>query len=205
MPTKEIIDILTYLLPGFVAAWVYYGLTSFPKPTQFERIVQALIFTALIQGIVGSIKWISLSVGKYWFVLGNWDDEKRLIVSIIIALIFGGVFCKYSNNDKVHKFLRKRDITKLTSYPSEWYGAFANHETFIVLHLNDRRRIYGWPSEWPSQPDTGYFSMTNAEWLSDDSSIELNNVSSILIPASEVKFVEFMKLDGDEGYNNLED
>jgi hypothetical protein len=194
MPTKEIIEILIYLLPGFITAWVYYGLTSFPKPSQFERIVQAIIFTGLIQGIVGPIKWFFLIIGKYWIILGSWNDEKRFIVSIIIALLFGIFFSIFSNNDKAHRILRKYGITKLTSYPSEWYGAFACHQTYVVLHLNDHRRIYGWPLQWPSQPETGYFSLTDAEWLTDGGSIELKNVGSILIPASEVKFVEFMKL-----------
>ncbi len=204
MPTKEIIEILTYLLSGFIAAWVYYGLTAFPKPSQFERIVQALIFTVLIQGIVSSIKWISFFFGKYLFDLGVWSDEKRLIVSIIVALLFGTLFCKYSNNDKVHNILRKLNITKLTSYPSEWYGAFANQKTFVVLHLNDGRRIYGWPLQWPSQSDTGHFSLTDAEWLTENGTIELNNVESILIPTSEVKFVEFMKLEENQSINNSE-
>jgi len=201
LPTKEAIDILTFLLPGFVAAWVYYGLTSFPKPSQFERVVQALIFTFLIQGLVYIQKWISLWVGAQGIVLGVWSVGVQLVFSIIIAFIFGLIFCTFSNNDRVHQYLRKRGITKLTSYPSEWYGAFANHQTYIVLHLNDNRRIYGWPMQWPSQPESGHFSIAEAEWLSDDpakESIKLDTVGSILIPASEVKFVEFMKLYVDE-------
>ena len=34
-----LIDILTYLLPGLVAAATFYALTSHPKPGTFERIV----------------------------------------------------------------------------------------------------------------------------------------------------------------------
>jgi len=37
--TKDFIILVTYLLPGFLAAWVFYGLTSPPKPSQFERVV----------------------------------------------------------------------------------------------------------------------------------------------------------------------
>ncbi|OWO67359.1 hypothetical protein B2J67_20175, partial [Vibrio cholerae] len=50
--TNDVITILQYLLPGFVSAWVFYSLTSYPKPSQFERVVQALIFTIFIQAIV---------------------------------------------------------------------------------------------------------------------------------------------------------
>ena len=86
-----------------------------------------------MEGSTISIKWISFALGKHLIDLGVWSDEKRLIVSIIVALLFGTLFCIYSNNDKAHKVLRKHHITKLTSYPSEWYGAFANQNTFVVF------------------------------------------------------------------------
>lgn len=46
---KEIIPLLQYLIPGFLAAWIFYSLTAFKKPDTFGQIVQALIFTLVIQ------------------------------------------------------------------------------------------------------------------------------------------------------------
>ena len=43
------IDVLNFLVPGFVAAGVYYGLTVAPKSNTFERVIQALIFTVVIE------------------------------------------------------------------------------------------------------------------------------------------------------------
>jgi len=196
--TKEIIELLIFLLPGFIAAWLYYGLTSFPKPTQFERIVQALVFTVLIQGVTSVIKWILFAIGKYVFYIGVWNDDTRFVTSILIAFLFGFTFCKYSNNDKIHQILRKLNITKSTSYPSVWYGVFGENQTYIVLHLNDGRRLYGWPLQWPSLPGSGHFSIAEAEWLTENGSIKLDTVRAVLMPASEVKFVEFMKLGEDD-------
>ena len=34
---------------GFFAAWVFYGLTPFSKPSGYERTVQALIFTIIVE------------------------------------------------------------------------------------------------------------------------------------------------------------
>lgn len=52
LASSETVSILTFLLPGFVAAAVFYSLTSHTKPSAFERIVQALIFTIFVQVIV---------------------------------------------------------------------------------------------------------------------------------------------------------
>ncbi len=199
--SNDLIILFMYLLPGFITAWVYYGLTAFPKPNQFERIIQALIFTVIIQGITSLIKYILVIIGDKCLTICLWSDVIKLIISIIIAFLLGLILSKIANNDRLFRILRKKNYTSLTSYPSEWYGVFALNKTYIVLHLDDGRRLYGWPIEWPSQPDSGHFSMTQAEWLTENDSIELNGVKTILIPAKEVKYIEFMKLDENESDN----
>ena len=50
--TTDVVSLLQYLLPGFLVAWVLYGLTPHQKPSQFERVVQALIFTLAVRVLV---------------------------------------------------------------------------------------------------------------------------------------------------------
>ena len=85
-------------------------------------------------------------------------------------------------------------ITKETSYPSEWYSAFSRlSDCYVVLHLNGRRRLYGWPSEWPSSPKEGHFFIQDGEWLLENNEREpIEGVVAILISVSEVEMVEFL-------------
>lgn len=46
----ELLKVIFSLLPGFITAEIIYLLTSYLKPSTFERIVQALILTALVKG-----------------------------------------------------------------------------------------------------------------------------------------------------------
>ena len=39
--TSEVVAVLTFLLPGFVGAAVFYALTSRPTPSELDRVVQA--------------------------------------------------------------------------------------------------------------------------------------------------------------------
>ncbi|MBA7518197.1 hypothetical protein ES705_10265 [subsurface metagenome] len=193
--SNEVIGILSYLLPGFVSAWIFYGLTSYPKPAQFERIIHALIFTIITQVCVIVMHWLSVKIGKYISSPFEWNDNVSLVVSILIAIIIGLFFARFANNDKIHKCLRKMKFTKETSYPSEWFGAFNQQDTYIVLHLVDSKRLYGWPVRWPSVPNEGHFSIAEAEWLDEKNDrIKLDGVSNILIPTTEVKYIEFMKI-----------
>ena len=43
-----LLQALLVLVPGFVAAEIYHSLTSHPKPSQFERVVQALMLTVFV-------------------------------------------------------------------------------------------------------------------------------------------------------------
>jgi hypothetical protein len=180
------------LLPGFLAAWIFYGFTSYPKPSQFERVIQALIFTFIIQVVVLIEKAICLKIGIYWNV-GNWGEHSNIICSTINSIFLGILFSYYANNDKFHKLIRKIGISKETSFPSEWFGTFSKNLTYIVLHLKDERRLYGWPIEWPSVPDNGHFLLVQASWLVGSKEIPIQGVESILIDVNDVRWVEFME------------
>ena len=196
--STEIVQLLKYLLPGFLAAWVFYGFTSHPKPSEFERIVQALIFTLIVQAGVYCVEKGSLLLGRIR-AIGEWNEHSEILCSIVCAAALGFLFAYFSNTDKFHKLVRKYGITRETSYPSEWFGVFSKNVTYVVLHLTDDRRIYGWPTEWPSEPAKGHFSLEQASWLDEDGKeIQLTGVHCILIRAQDVKWVEFMRKNWEE-------
>ncbi|MCX5817142.1 MAG: DUF6338 family protein [Proteobacteria bacterium] len=191
--SKDLISLLQFLLPGFISAWVFYAFTSYPKPSQFERVVQALIFTVIIQAIIFLVKASLVWVGRF-YALGAWNEASRLIWSVGCAIAFGLVFSYFANNDKFHALVRKLGITKETSYASEWFGAFLKNVTYVVLHFEDERRLYGWPIEWPSEPGNGHFLITEASWLDEEGKeIPITGVENVLVDAKQVKWVEFMK------------
>ena len=190
---KDFILLLQYLLPGFVAAWIFYGLTSYPKPSQFERVVQALIFTLFIQILVRAVESVSLYVGQYWSI-AEWNESAMVVWSAIIAITIGIVFSSLANSDWLHKYFRGKGITRETSFPSEWFGAFLKDITFVVLHFEDERRLYGWPIEWPSEPTKGYFVIADPSWIGDSGEeLRITGVKTILVNVDDVKWVEFLE------------
>lgn len=189
--SANIIELLQYLLPGFVAAWVFYALTSYRKPSQFERVVQALIFTIIIQSA------IFLLNESYAVICDKLEIEpfqaSGVTWSVFISVLIGLTFSFFANNDYFHAALRFLRITKESSYPSEWYSAFRK-PSFLVLHLHDDRRLYGWPREWPSSPDQGHFIINWASWLGDEEGEEtpLERVEHIIVNVHDVKWIEYM-------------
>ena len=193
--SQELMNLLLQLLPGFLAAWLLYGLTSYPKPSQFERVIQALVFSFLIRALLPIEESIMIQFGKI-HSFGLWGKNSELLASAISGLLFGLVASYYANNDKLYACARKFKLTRRTAYPSEWFGAFTDHITYVVLHLAGNRRIIGWARQWPSEPTSGHFMLMDAAWLkTDGEEIALTANELILIPAKDVEMVEFVKLD----------
>jgi hypothetical protein len=189
---KDSVALFAYLLPGLLAAWVLYGLTSQTKPSQFERVVQALIFTFIIQALLPLVHSICLAAGEI-YVVRAWDKASEQIASFLLALLLGILLAYYTNTDSLHVWLRNKGLTTRTSYPSEWFGVFSQRVRYVVLHFNDERRLYGWPKEWPNESDKGHFYVMQPMWLSDDEKkIELPSVDGLLVSAKDVKWIEFM-------------
>ena len=192
----EVVGVLTFLLPGFIAATVFYSLTSHPRPGAFDRIVVALVFTSLGQAI-------SEFVNPFLVAADGIDQPRGVpepVLSVFIAVALGVGASQFSNTDAVHKFLRWTRITRETSYPSEWYSTFATYgeNCFVVLHLQGERRIYGFAEEWPSNPRAGHFRVAEAEWLDDKNvGTPLSGVAAVLIPSTEVTMVEFVHVTED--------
>lgn len=191
--SKDVLSLLTQLMPGFLTAWVVYGLTTYTKPAQFERVVQALIYSFMVNALVLVIEPILLFAGRF-VRLGTWDHSAELITSATVAVALGILLSFFMTNDAFFSRARSLRLTSRTPYPSEWYGAFVTKPRYVTLHLEGSRRILGYPMEWPTEPTSGHFRLTNAAWLDDQNKeTPLDGNDSILISANQVKMVEFLK------------
>ena len=196
----ELVGALAFLLPGFVAGAIYHALTSHPKPSAFERVIQALIFTAIIQAIVTPlpssvrVTEVALGAGVTWDPL--WSTGLAVLVALLVVVVV--------NNDLAHGGLRRIRIGKFgitweSSYPSPWYSAFFRNvhrnDCYVVLHLANKRRLYGWADEWSNDPTHGHIRITEGEWLAggEDTEGSLESPAEILIPVRDVVMVEFSR------------
>lgn len=193
--------LVTYLLPGFLAAWIFYGLTSHPKPPQFERTVEALVFTFVVQALVKFTELVLLWLGRC-IALGAWTESSALLWGFVFAGLLGAGLALMANKDLFHGVLRRAGFTTRTSHPSEWYCVLGTRPAFVVLQLKDGRRLTGYPKEWPVSPDAGQFYIQMPAWIveaeapdsgNDPVVVELPQLDGILIHATDVQWVEILQ------------
>ena len=204
IPSQTLIDVLTFLVPGFVSAAIFHSLTPGLHRIPFERVVQAMIFTVVIQLGASVVKTSLIWIGSWFWSISVWSDETRIAWSLVLACLLGVVFAWSTNTDHLHSRLRRFGITRQTSFLSEWYGALSQSDGYLVLHLTGGRRLYGWPTEWPNTPEHGNFVMADAEWLTDGARIPLKGVARIVIRVQDVEMVELMHVKEDHRFITLE-
>lgn len=194
-----VFDVLRFLAPGFIAAWVLFGLTAERRLSDLQRIVQALIFSIFVKLVVGGIAWLLTEFWR-WRNFGPWNYSIELAWSVVVALVLGFVLSWLVNTDRLYVLLRRVRITTQTSRPSVWYSAFSDHQdTYVVLQLRDDRRVQGWPAEWPSVVGEGHIKLEDPVWLSmvDGKQIETPLLGSafILFPIEDIRWIEFQPRD----------
>ena len=187
--SSEVVAVLTFLLPGFVGAAVFYTLTSHPKPGEFDRVVQALVFTTVGQAMA----WLLRLVAGIWTEY-EWPAGLELTAAMASAVGVALLVVYCANHDTAHGLLRRVGVTRETSYPSEWYSAFAEYPGhYVVLYLKDESRLYGWPEEWPSNAREGHFRIAEAEWFTEGRWVSATGTAVILVPATDVVMIEFTR------------
>lgn len=202
--STSVFDVLLLLIPGLVTTLVYYGMSEQEKPTQFNLVVLALIFTVIVHSV------ISLIVGLFPLSRMFADNLKfgaEQSLFIFMALIVGLALAALANSDWVHSKLRKLGLTQKSWYPSVWSRVFREYRTYVVLHLKDERRLYGWPQIWPQSSDDGHFLITRASWITETKlrGARIETVSGegetqgVLINVNDVKWVELVKDESDNG------
>jgi len=203
--STEIIQVIQYLLPGFIAAWIFYSLTPHEKENQFERTIQALIATTFIQAIVSAMKALAFCLGETVYSFGTWSSLSNQVIPLLLSIMFGLSISHFYNTDKLHQLLRQIGLTTRTSKPSVWSNVLSRKAGYATLHLKDERRLSGWIHEWPTKVQSEHFAIMWPIWLLDDGTHQrLENVSEVMISAEEVLWIEFLTENGEENGANTQ-
>lgn len=187
------VPVLLLVLPGFLATFIFYWLSDTPKPGQFERIIQALIGTAIIQFFVRYIEIAALWIGK-WYSIGEWNNEVLSLWSTGLAVLMGLALAYAGNNDVLYSLCRKLNLTHRSSDVSDWNFA---HRTLkdrsIVLQFVDGRRLAGYPRSWPADPEKGHYLMQLPTWIVNNAYEPAVGIEFMLISSTDVLWTEFLE------------
>jgi len=199
MYTFQALQVLIFLIPGFIAAKILGVFIVTDEKKEFEKIIEAIVFSLIIYTIYSIIPGkspIALNQDKetITYLYNGISFLKLLLLSLFIPILMG--WCV--TNDCHMKFARFLRISRKTSRNSVWFDVFCDKKAHIIINFEDGRRIYGWPQYYSNTPKEPYIFLYNPAWILTDkneqSVFEDINIDGILIsPNQKIESIEFLK------------
>jgi len=169
----EAMQILIFLLPGFISETILNILVVRKDKSDLGKVVEALVFSVIIYGIYSLIysnSPIELTVvspakdaATSTYVLTTQGIRLVEIVafSVAIAIICGCLI----TTDFHMKLFRILHVTGKTARESVWLDLFLNNKRWIVINFDDGRRITGFPQYYSDEPDSKFIYLYKPAWI----------------------------------------
>ncbi len=217
-PTFQALQVLIFLLPGFVTAGVVNFLFVGRKKTELDKVIQALFYSfvdysifALIFGRypdiqpLSVVKQISNGIEVYSLSYSGVGFLSVLAISVLVGLIVSFL----NTHDLVTRLLRLKwsrkimwlkriklpPITTRTSRSSIWSDVFHDKGplAYVIVNLVDGQRIMGWPLYYSDTPDEGSVFLSDAYWIQNDEKIKIPGPGILVTSNARIESVEFLR------------
>lgn len=194
----EAIAILVVLLPGFFAARIEQRLTVNPEQKDFDKIVEALIYSFFIYLTFTAITHsfpISLRVDKEG-PSANYSisaSPLRLALLPMIAVVLATIVSSATNHDWFGGLFRWLQVTSRTWRSSIWNDVFQLHGGVVQVELSDGRSVIGWLKYYSDRPDNASLFLERASWVRDDGQpVEIIGPGILLTGENHVRSIMFL-------------
>jgi hypothetical protein len=197
----EAIQILIFLIPGFIASKVLDLLMVRKSDRKdLDSLIEALIFSLLIYAIVsftGIKSPVALDSNRATVIYPEpWSFFWLVLIGIAIPILLAWI----ANHDLHLKVARWLKITKKTSRMSVWNDVFTEKKAKVVIDFSDGRRLFGWVEHFSDDPEKPYIYLAQPQWIDGDNYIDPHLDGILLMPEFSIKHIEFIK-DQDQGEN----
>jgi hypothetical protein len=186
----EAIQVLVFLLPGFISEAFLNSLQVRKEKSDLGVVVEALVFSMIIYlfySFVFSKSPVAFAVSSSAIA---WNS-KALLLLIFFSVLLPLPIAYLMTNDIYMRILRRLRITGRTSRDSVWLDCFIGNQSSIVVNFSDGRRIVGFPRYYSDNPENKYLYLLNPAWIVYDKKDKKEryselNVDGILITPSQM-------------------
>jgi hypothetical protein len=194
----EAITVLVILLPGFFAARIEQRLTVNPEQKEFDKTVEALIYSFFIYLVFTAITRsfpVSVTINQEGKAT-NYSvaaSPLRLGLLALIAVVLPTLVSFASNNDLFGRFFRSIRATRRTWRSSVWSDVFHAYTGVVQVELVDGRSVMGWLKYYSDRPEEASVFLEHASWVSAEGHPTAIDGSGILLTAaSGIRSIMFL-------------
>jgi hypothetical protein len=194
------LQVFLILLPGFSAAYFVQALATRRSQTDFERVVEALVFSFFIY--VCFVPWNhgSLPFHIKHDPTGQFDatvqwDPNQLVILALVTAVFSLLAIAYIRHDG-NRLFRTIGLTERTTRNSIW-NDILEHEAIdnqpIQVELGDGRNVIGVLLYYSDVSEEGSLYLTQAAWVdSEGATVPIPGPGILLTRNSGIRCVSLL-------------
>lgn len=195
MYTIQALQILIFLIPGFISARILSALIVREEEKELGNIIEALIFSMIIYTIY-SLKFDRgpIRLNEIGNLINYSYDGKSFLWLGLISIAVPAVLSLLVTNDWHMKVARSLSLTRKTARRSVWFDVFCDIRKHIIINFKSGRRIYGWPMYYSYEPENPYIFLFKPAWIDENNKyIDLDVEGILITPEEKIESVEFLK------------
>jgi Family of unknown function (DUF6338) len=194
------LQVFLILLPGFSAAYVVQALATRRSQTDFERLIEALVFSFVIY-----VCYVPLNGGRLPFHIqddpagkGNdtvlWEPAQLAwLVGVTIAFtLFAVAYFRFDGN-RLFRFLRLTERTTCNSIWNDIFEREAIDNQPVQVELADGRSVLGILLYYSDTSDEGSVYLKDASWVdAEGQTIPIPGPGILLTKSCDIRSVSLL-------------
>lgn len=193
MYSFQALQILIFLIPGFISAAILDALAVRTEKKELGKIIEALIFSMIIYTVYSSVSGRSpISLSQIEKSITLVYDSKSFLWLALLSISIPVILSYFITNDLHMKLARKLRISRKTARSSVWFDVFSDLDKYIIINFENGRRIYGWPMYYSSKPENPYIFLFKPAWIQEDEFVDLNIEGILITPEQKIESIEFL-------------
>jgi hypothetical protein len=198
-------NLLLFLLPGFVTLKVREALTVVARISDLSRVVDALLFSLYNYAVYFTLaRMFRLKQVTFLGVRADQSGSDLQLVApnlsaiflmIAVAVVLGIFVGVGTERDWFHRIKMQLRLTNRQARIDLWAEAFYQARgRWILVHLEDGRKIIGWPYLYSDEPDRRQLCVKDARVReADGGEYDVAGPWVLLTEASKIKLIEFLE------------
>lgn len=194
MYTFQVLEILIFLIPGFISATILNALIVRKEKKELGKIIEALIFSMLIYTIYSFVSGRSpVTLNQIEKSITYSYDSKSFLWLGLLSIGIPIVLSCFVTNDWHMKIARTMRISNKTARSSVWFDVFCDIRKHIIINFENGRRLYGWPMYYSNEPGNPYIYLFKPAYIQEDKWVDLDVEGILITPEQKIESIEFLE------------
>lgn len=196
MFTFQALQLLLFLIPGFISATILNALVVRRDKKELESIVEALIFSMFIytmHTVISGQSPVTIDQTEATISYSYSFESGSLLWLILLSVLTPLGLSFLITNDWHMKLARKFRISKKTARSSVWFDVFYDIKRSVIINLENGRRIFGWPLYYSDDPEKPHIFLHKPAWIEGEEFIDLDVEGILITPEQKIESIEFLQ------------